>query len=746
MFNFIFKICLIFLFLVNPSLSKNFNDVLIKGNLRISNETIIVFSEIPQEKFLDEKSLNLILKRLYSTGFFKDVMLEIEDSNLIISVVENPIIQNVFIQNIKRNKTKDSIYEILSLKDRSSFNLTSFKKDEISITNYLKNLGYYRPKITASFEELGENKINLFYKIDTGQKAKISKISFIGDKKFNNNKLRSIIVSEEYKFWKFISGKKFLNEDLIKFDVKLLTNFYKNKGFFDIIVNSSFANYLGNDEFELIYNISSGKKYFFNNLSLNLPSDYDEANFNQLKLIFSDLKGKNYSLNAIQKILKEIDKIVLYEEYEFLKSTVNEQTNDNLIDLRFTITESETKFYVEKINIFGNDVTHESVLRDRLFVDEGDAFNELLHTKSINKLKSSGFFGDVTSEVLDGSMENQKILNIIVKEKPTGELTAGAGLGTDGGKLSFGLKENNFLGKGIAFGTSLSLGSESVRGLISVDNPNYNGSNRSLNFSVESTITDRLKNFGYKSSKTGFSIGSGFEYYDDFFLNTGISSYVEKLDTDSTASTNMKKQDGSYFDTFFNYTLSYDKRNQSYQTTDGFISRFTQKVPLLSDNYSLTNTYDYKIFTEWLSQNVASFGFYARSTNSITGKNVKLSDRLFLPSSRLRGFESGKVGPKDGLDYIGGNYAIAVNLASTLPQIMPNSQNTDFSIFLDAANIWGVDYSSGLQDSSKIRSSLGIAVDFFTPIGPLSISLSEAITKSNSDITESFRFNLGTTF
>ena len=745
MYNFIFKICLIFLFLVNPSLSKNFNDVLIKGNLRISNETIIVFSEIPQEKFLDEKSLNLILKRLYSTGFFKDVMLEIEDSNLIISVVENPIIQNVFIQNIKRNKTKDSIYEILSLKDRSSFNLTSFKKDEISITNYLKNLGYYRPKITASFEELGENKINLFYKIDTGQKAKISKISFIGDKKFNNNKLRSIIVSEEYKFWKFISGKKFLNEDLIKFDVKLLTNFYKNKGFFDIIVNSSFANYLGNDEFELIYNISSGKKYFFNNLSLNLPSDYNEANFNQLKLIFSDLKGKNYSLNAIQKILKEIDKIVLYEEYEFLKSTVNEQANDNLIDLKFTITESE-KFYVEKINIFGNDVTQESVLRDRLFVDEGDAFNKLLHTKSINKLKSAGFFSDVTSEVLEGSTENQKILNIIVKEKPTGEITAGAGLGTDGGKLSFGIKENNFLGKGIAFGSSLSLGSESVRGLISVDNPNYNGSNRSLNFSVESTITDRLTNFGYKSSKTGFSLGSGFEYYDDFFLNTGISSYVEKLDTDSTASANMKKQDGSYFDTFFNYTLSYDKRNQSYQTTDGFISRFTQKIPLVSDNYSLTNTYDYKIFTELLSQNVASFSFYARSTNSITGKNVKLSDRLFLPSSRLRGFESGKIGPKDNLDYIGGNYAIAVNLASTIPQIMPNSQNTDFSIFFDAANVWGVDYSSSLQDSSKIRSSVGIAIDFFTPIGPLNISLSEPITKNNDDITESFRFNLGTTF
>ena len=130
---------------------------------------------------------------------------------------------------------------------------------------------------------------------------------------------------------------------------------------------------------------------------------------------------------------------------------------------------------------------------------------------------------------------------------------------------------------------------KSLKGLISLNNPNYKGSNRSLNTSLESTTTDRLTDFGYKSNKTGFSVGSGFEFYDDLYWNTGVSSYIDKLETNSSASTTMKKQEGSYFDTFFNQTFSYDKRNQRYKTTDGFISRFTQNIPIISDTYTLTN-------------------------------------------------------------------------------------------------------------------------------------------------------------
>ena len=745
MFKFLNHFILFSILLTFSTYSKNFEKIIVNGNQRISNETILIFSEIPKNKSLDENSTNQILKKLYKSGFFKDVTVKIENNNLIINVLENPIIQTVYIEGIKRKKTEADLYKVLSLKNRSSFNSNFIKVDELAILGYLKNKGYYFSKINSSYQDLGDNKIDLFYKIDLGKKAKISKISFIGDKKFKDSKLRNIILSEEYKFWKFISGKKFLNEDLINFDKRLINNFYKNKGYYNVKIDSSFANYLGNNEFELIYNIDSGNKYFFNDLVLKLPINYDLKNFEKLTKIFSDLKGENYSLNSIDKILSEIDKIVLNEQYEFLKATVNEDVKNDLINFVFNIDESE-KFYVEKINIYGNNVTQEEVLRNAFYVDEGDAFNELLHKKTLNNLKGLNFFSKVDDLIIEGTLENQKIINITVEEKPTGEIMAGAGVGTNGGTVAFGVKENNFLGRGIDFGVDLAVSTETVKGIMSISNPNYKGSNRSLNLSLESSTTDRLKNFGYESNKTGFTIGSGFEYYDDLYLNISTSSYFEELKTDSTASATLKKQKGSYFDTFFNYTLDYDLRNQKFQPTDGVRSRFTQNVPLISESYSLTNTYDLKFYNKWLNESIASYGFFASATNSLTGKDVKLSDRLFIPSSKLRGFENGKVGPKDGADFIGGNYLVSFNAATTLPQVLPSFQNTNFSLFLDAANIWGVDYSSSIDDGSEVRSSIGLAVDYFSPIGPLNFSLSETISKGKNDITESFRFSLGTTF
>ena len=745
MFKLISKILILFILFTGSTRSQEFDKVLISGNVRISDETILVFSELPSEKFLDENSINNILKKLYQSGFFENIIVKIENKNLIIDVVENPIIQTVFIEGIKKKKLEESLLEVLSLKNRSSFNSSSLKKDVVAITSLLKNSGYYFAKVISSTEDLGSNKINLSYKIDLGEKARITKISFIGDKKFKDSTLRNIILSEEFKFWKIISGKKFLNENLINFDKNLMNNFYKNKGFYDVIIDSSFANYLGDNEFELIYNIAAGKKYYFNDLSLKLPIDYEANDFEDLNEILNSLKGEPYSINSINKILNEIDKIVMNEQYEFLKSTVSEKIDNNLINLTFDIEESE-KFYVEKINIYGNNITHETVIRNALIVDEGDGFNELLYKKTLNNLKALNFFKKIEDDITSGTLTNQKILNITVEEKPTGEISAGAGVGTGGGTLVFGVKENNFLGRGIQFGTDLALSQETIKGEISLNNPNYKGTNRSLNFSAESQTTDRLQNFGYKTKKTGFTIGSGFEYYEDYYLNTGTSSYFEDLETDSSASKTMKSQNGSYFDTFFNYTLAYDKRNQSFKPSDGFISRFTQNVPLISKNYTLTNSYDFRIYDKFYNENVASYAFYVSTTHSLSSEDVKLSERLFLRENRLHGFETGKIGPMDGTDFIGGNYTMAFNANTTLPQIFPSLQNTNFSLFFDAANVWGVDYNKGIADGGKIRTSVGVAVDLYTPIGPLNFSLSEPITKSKNDVTEFFRFNLGTTF
>jgi len=746
MFKIFIKILAIVVLLIQHSYAENFDSVEIQGNERISSKSILMFSQIPENNVIDENSMNSIVKNLYSTGFFDDIKVSIKNNKLIIIVNENPIIQSVKIEGIKSSKVRESIQDVLTLKDRSSFNTTSAKADKVSILNLLKNTGYYFSEVNISTEDIGKNKINLIYSVDLGKKSKINEILFTGNKIFKDSKLKSVIISEEYRFWKIISGKKYLNEGMIKFDENLLKNFYNNKGYFNVKIESSFANFVGDDKFQLVYNIDAGKKYFFNNLTLSLPADYDVENFGKLTTLFKKLKGETYSLNSINKILKEIDKITLTEQYEFLTATVTESIKNNLIDFTFNVTESD-KLYVERINIFGNNITQENIIRNNLSLDEGDAFNELLQKKTVNNLKSLNYFKKVETEILEGSSSDQKIINIKVEEKPTGEIMAGAGIGTDGGSFTFAVNENNFLGRGLALGTNFTVGKEQVRGLFSLTNPNFQGSNRSLNLSGESSVTDRLANFGYKSTKTGFSVGSGFEFFDDFFLTTGVSTYVEQLKTDATASTARAKQKGSYFDAYFNYTLDYDKRNQKYQTSDGYRSRFTQNVPFISENFALKNTYDYKLYNEWLNENIFTLGFYASNAQSISGKDIKLSERLFLPSSKLRGFQRGKIGPKDGADYIGGNHAVSLNLATTVPQILPNSQNTDFSLFIDAANVWGADYDTGLADGKgSLRSSVGIAFSYYSVIGPISFSLAEAISKGKNDVTERFRFNLGTTF
>ena len=287
---------------------------------------------------------------------------------------------------------------------------------------------------------------------------------------------------------------------------------------------------------------------------------------------------------------------------------------------------------------------------------------------------------------------------------------------------------------------------ETFKGLLRVTNPNYNNSDKSIFASIQAIETDRLTNYGYKTNKTGFEIGTSFEYLRDFNFGLSSSTYYETIDTDSTASTRQKAQEGNYWDTFVNFDFYFDRRNQKYRTTDGFVSNYNLDVPLISDTNTLTNSYTYKLYSELYENNISSFSIFLKSANSLTGDDVKLSERITIPSRRLRGFERGKVGPKDGNDFIGGNYVTALNFNTTLPQVFPNSQNIDVSLFFDAANIWGVDYDSSLSDSSKIRSSVGIGIDWFTVVGPLTFSLTEVITKDDTDIEETFRFNLGTTF
>jgi outer membrane protein insertion porin family len=578
-----------------------------------------------------------------------------------------------------------------------------------------------------------------------GDKSKIKKITFLGNKIYKDKKLRNVIISEENRFWKFLSKRKFVNQEIINFDKNLLRNFYLNKGYYDVEISSTFAKMTNDKNFELIFNIDAKNKYFFSDIKLKLPQDFNEDYFENVTSFFRDLRGSPYSINSIEKIIEKLEVISIQEEYQSVITTVNEEIINDKINLEFELKESE-KYFIKKINIFGNNVTQENVIRNQFEIDEGDPFNDILAKKSINSIKSLGFFKDVKEEILTDEISKTKIININVVEKPTGEILAGAGIGTSGGTATFSVKENNYLGRGIGLQALATIDENSLKGKFSVSNPNFNNSEKSVSLSVESLETDLLDTSGYKSNRTGFMFNTNFEYLDDLTLGLGQSTYFEKISTNSTASTRQRSQEGNYWDTFVLINADYDKRNQKYQTSEGFRSFYSVDLPLISDTNTLTNTYSYTFYDELYEENISSISFYAKAANSITGNDIKLSERLFLPGKKLRGFEQGKIGPKDGTDYIGGNFVSSVNITSTIPQILPNSENTDFVLFMDIANIWGVDYDSSIDTSNKIRSSIGFGIDWFSILGPINFSLSQALSKTSTDKTETFRFNLGTTF
>ena len=745
--NKIFIIFFFFISLVSNALADIINDIEVKGNLRLSKQSIIIFSGLNINQDYNSDDLNIAIKKLDKTDFFNKIDFKIINDTLLIEVVENPIIEDLQIRGVKSKSFVKALNEKMELKNRKPFKDSTYQSDLNLIKNIIKQNGYYFSKIETSLtRDNDRNTIRLFYDIDLGKKAKISEIIFLGDKKLKDRKLRNVIASETSKPWKFISNKVYLDEQRIKLDKRLLTNYYKNKGYYLSKINDTFVESQKNNSFKLVFNIEAGEKFFFNDLKLELPTDFNKDHFRDITKVLNKLKGKKYSLNNIEKILDEVDKIALSKQYEFVNAKIKEKIIDkNKLDFVITMEETE-KFYVEKINISGNNITLEEVLRNTLIVDEGDPYNEILFNKSISKMKSKNIFSKVKTEITDGNEANLKIIDIIVEEKPTGEISLGAGVGTNGSSVGGGIKENNFLGKGIKLDTNLMVSDTSIKGKFTYLKPNFGYGDNDLFTSIESSSTDNLTESGYKTSNLGFSFGTRFEQYENLFFSPSLITDVEKLTTTSTASTAIKKQEGNYFDVNFSYSLDYDLRDRSYQPTDGYKTSLYQSIPLVSDQNEIINGFEINKYKSLVSDMVGKISLFGRAANSISGDDVRLSKRLFIPSRKLRGFENGKIGPTDNNDYVGGNYAASLNISTTLPQILPSFQNTDFNIFFDAANVWGVDYDSSIDESNVIRSSVGVAMDVLTPIGPLNFSFAQPVTKKSSDKTETFRFNIGTTF
>ena len=739
------SIILSVLFIAGSSFAEIVNEIQISGNKRVSDETVKVYGEIkPEGSDFSNSDINNILKNLYSTNFFEDVNVEIRNKKLIINLIEYPVINEIVLIGEQNTRVKNQIKKIISSKEKNSFIKNNLNKDINLIKKLYSSLGYKFSQVETKVRNIDKNNVDLAINIDKGEITRISKIFFTGDKKIKDKRLRDIIASEEDKFWKVISRNTRFNENQIELDKRLLINYYKNLGYYDVKVTSSSAEIQDSENINLYYSIEAGKRYIFAKIETVLDSTFDKEIFFPLREKYNELVGTYYSPFKIKKILEEIDIIIENKNLQFVEHSVQETIEEDKINLAFNIKEGK-KIIVERINIKGNNVTNESVIRSELLLDEGDPFTNLNLDKSVAKLKSKNIFNRVKSEVLPGSSDDQKIIEISIEEKPTGELSAGAGVGTNGGTFAFDIQENNWLGEGKIVGINVELSEESLKGKLFYTNPNYDLLGNSIEYHIQNTSNDKPDQ-GYENKLITFGAGTSFEQYKDIYTNLSLNFSYDDLRTNSNASASLQKQDGDFTELAAVYGLTYDKRNRTFMPTDGSVFGFVQSLPIYADKPFIDNTFRFSTYHEFNENYVGSGKIFLSAINGLNDEDVRLSKRKTLSTRRLRGFSKGKIGPVDGNDHIGGNYAAAVNFDVNLPNLLPDSSNTDVSFFVDFGNVWEVDYDDSLDDSNKLRSSTGINASWISPIGPMTFTLATNLSKASTDTTESFNFNLGTSF
>jgi outer membrane protein insertion porin family len=697
---------------------------------------------------VDTIYINNLTKKIYDTDFFSDVKISYNQDILTITVSENSVVNFFYINGLK-DKDLDEVNKIISLKENAIFSTSKLKKDIESVKDYFRAAGYYTATIDPEVIKIANNQINLILNIDKKDISKIKNIYFIGNKFFSSSQLADVISSSEDGWWKFFTSAS-LNEQQIEYDKQLLKDFYKSKGFYDIQIESVFAGVDNSKNFNLTYSINSGKKYKFGSVEIQPSSPvYKEKDILEIKNISNKLlKNQHYSNIIIAKLNKQITNYLESNRYNTFEVNVQEnKKSDELIDVLIQLNQ-EQRVLINKINISGNSITEEKVVRDNLYLSEGDNLSNSKLKKSIDNVKSKQYFSKVDYKIEDSiEKKNSKDFNIFVKEQPTGSISAGVGYGTNGAMVQASINERNFLGQGIGLNFTGTFSTQKVSGEFSVVDPNFKNSNKELGVSLIAQ-NDDYTNSGYTNKSLGGRVATKYEIYEDLYFRPNANIQSDKLETNSNASTLLRSRQGSTITTGVGYNFSADFRDSKYNPTAGSVSYFEQNIAtFISDIPTVVSSVGSTYYKELFSDKyIGSAKVRFSNSTALNSKDVKISDRLYPSQTELRGFELRGVGPVDGTDHVGGNYLATLSLKSTFPNPIPDNFKANSYLFYDVGNVWGVDYSDIISSNSKIRSSTGVALDFMSPVGPLSFTYAIPLSKSSTDKQQNFLFNIGSSF
>ena len=748
MFSFV-NFILIYFFLTFSAFSID-NDIIkevkVEGLKRISYETVISYAEIETEFEFSKSISNEIIKKLYETQLFSDVSLSYANNIITIRVKENPTINLVMFEGNKSKKDEDLIEEV-KLAERSIFSRSKVKEDVKRLLELYQRSGRLSATVSPSVELLENNRVNIIYTIDEAEVLKVSKISIIGNNSFTDKELRKIMTTKAPSLLKFWSSGGNYDPDRIEYDKELIKEFYNENGYVNFVFTSSIAQLINlSNKFEIILTVSEGEQFNFGTIKVNtklqkLDNTVIEANLNHNE-------GNIFNSKIIKDSVEFIKNSASAYGFTFIEIDPQMKIDNvnNIVNVVFNIDEGP-KVYVNRINISGNTRTIDKVIRREITFSEGDAYNKFSINFSKDKIRSLNFFESVNINEERVQSSDRLNLNIVVEEKNTGSATIGAGYGDQNGTtLTAGISESNFLGKGQKVKLSTSISNTQNLYDVSITEPYFFNKDLSIRGDLYSKFSDP-ENVNYETETVGVGISFSFPLSSKNRITTKYSLLTSQTIADNDATSYEKLLSGTSTVSMAGYVLSLDNRNSPYKPTDGSIFTIEQNLAGIggTSNY-LENKLTYKKYFKFNNLLTGAIKTQLGSINGYSNKYAPVDQMFNIGGKNLRGFKYGKVGPRLGSSFTGGNYyyVIATETNFDLPI---DEYDISSSLFFDIGSVWGLDNRYGaIDDDHKLRASLGININWDSAIGPINFILAEPFMSEPLDITDKFSFDIGYNF
>jgi len=768
-----------------PQIIKN---IQVQGNQRVEANTVASYLLFAPGDPYSEERIDLSVKTLFATGLFADVAIDPRDGNVLIRVIENPIINRVILEGNKSLKS-DKITDEIEAEPRAIFTRSNIQEDVQRIIELYRQSGRFGATISPKVVQQPQNRVDLIFEISEGPVTGVRRINIIGNAEFDDRRLRKEMATEESTWYKFFSSNDNYDPGRLEFDREQLRTFYTNRGFADFRVVSAVAELTPDQEdFYITFTVDEGEEYTWGDIKVE--TELDDLSSDFLERLISIKPGTIYNASVVEDVIDTLNFVAGTSGYAFVDIQPNIKRNreEKTVDLVFNVVEGP-RVYIERIDVVGNTTTLDYVIRRELELVEGDAFNRILLDRSRNRVRALRFFEEVEITESQGSAPDRAVVEVAVKEQPTGELSFSAGFSSaDAFLVDLSITQRNLRGRGQLLRFVIRASSNRREVDLRFTEPRFLGRNLAAGVEVFDVVIDFLDEAGFRQSRTGGQVTLAFPLTENTTLSTRYSLRQEDIelpgtdcttiDTSLSSSTaSLCDQVGGRLSSIFGYTFGWDRRNDPISPTGGFDVRFSQDLAGIGGDVKYLRTdFEANAYKGLFKDVIASATLSGGYIRGWGGDPVSVNDRYFKGNFDFRGFDNAGIGPRvvqydpltgdvvSRLNSLGGN---AFGLAATEVSFPVGIPNLLGSLFAEAGTVGlldeefefdtGIDPVTGEQltnqalfqrteDSLAIRATIGASVFWESPFGPIRFDFTKPLRQFDFDERKSFQFTTRTRF